>query len=59
MIAIHIKEKENSYFTLCYKLVCNVGTHDLPNMYVCTQPATLGLHTYQANRSCICHNYYM
>ena len=35
---------------------CNMGTPDLPDMYVCPKPEGRG-HTYQANHSCPCYNY--
>jgi len=35
--------------------ICNMVTHDLPDMYAHSPPA-LGI-TYQANHSCPCYNY--
>ena len=40
---------------------CNMAIRDLPDMYTLSPgPAALGLrHTYQANPSWPCYNYYM
>jgi len=55
----------------CVFYSCNMGTHDLPDMYaqsprahewfawyVCPKPEGAG-HTYQANHECPCYKYYV
>ena len=40
---------------------CNMGTHDLPEMYACSlraAPSDFG-HTFQANHECPCYSYYV
>ena len=42
------------------QISCNIGTSDLPDMYAQSRGlrARFG-HTYQANHSCLCYNYYV
>ena len=42
-------------------IICNLGTHDLLDMYgLSSRPVATGLrHTYQASHLCPCYNYYV
>ena len=47
-------------------ITCNMGSRDLPDMYVCPKPLglccglrALGIYTYQANPFCPCYNLYI